>query len=306
MSIVYAVGETLLDIIFRDKKPVSATPGGSMLNTAVSLGRMGCNVSFISDYGRDMTGDLIDSFLEENRVDRGFVKRYAHHKSGLALAYLNDVNDASYEFYKDFPEKRMEDVVIPFQKDDILLFGSFFALTDNVRSALIRFLTSAKESGSLIMYDPNFRIPHLHDLEHLRPIIIENIHFADIVRGSDEDFRLIFGVSDALSAYRKVKEFGCSILVYTANKNGVDIITPEQSVHLDIPRLNVVSTIGAGDNFNAGLLYSFLSHKYSAEKILHLTDNEWRKAGDTGIKFASDVCMHYENYISEEFRMSGI
>ena len=76
MPRIYAVGETLLDVIFRHNQPVSATPGGSMLNTAVSLGRLGTEVSFVSDYGQDHVGKIIDDFLNGNRVDTTFVQRY--------------------------------------------------------------------------------------------------------------------------------------------------------------------------------------------------------------------------------------
>ena len=82
---------------------------------------------------------------------------------------------------------------IPFRPGDYLLFGSFFSITDQVREALLGFLSSAKDAGVIIMYDPNFRKPHLHELDRLKPMIMENIGYADIVRGSNEDFELIFG-----------------------------------------------------------------------------------------------------------------
>ena len=301
MPKIVAIGESLLDIIFSDQKPVSATPGGSMLNTAVSLGRLGLNVYFVSDYGRDQVGEMIDAFLASNGVNTRYVQHYDRHKSGLALAFLNESRDAVYQFYKDFPDQRMEDLAVPFEKNDILLFGSFFALTPEVKKALLRMLGSAREAGALIMYDPNFRRPHLAELGMLRPMIIENMHYADIVRGSNEDFELIFGAKTPQAAWKEVAECGCSCLVYTANQNGVDIFSQESSLHLDVPPIKTVSTIGAGDNFNAGILWTLVRGRYTAEEMRCLPEMVWKKAGMNGIAFASDVCMHYENYISEEF-----
>jgi len=306
MSRIYAIGETLLDVIFRNDQPVSATPGGSMLNTAVSLGRLGANISFVSDYGQDHVGKVIDDFLAGNGVDISHVERYPGNKSGIALAFLDDSGDASYQFYKDFPENRMESVRIPFSQEDFLLFGSFFALTDETRPALLRLLKSAKEAGTTIMYDPNFRKPHLHELDRLKPLILENIGFADIVRGSDEDFELIFGVSSASRAWDVLKIRGCSGLIYTANKNGVDIIADELTIHLDVPAIQPVSTIGAGDNFNAGILFSFYRKGLTKADIPNLSSAEWEEAGKRGIAFSTNVCMRYENYVSEEFASAAL
>jgi len=301
MARIYAIGETLLDVIFRDNQPVSSTPGGSMLNSAVSLGRLGAEVSFVSDYGRDHVGKIIDDFLARNGVDTSSVQRYDTHKSGIALAFLDESSDATYQFYKDFPSRRMAGIHIPFAKGDFLLFGSFFAITPEVRDPLLRILKSAKEAGAIIVYDPNFRKPHLHELDELKPMILENIGYADIVRASDEDFEHIFGVSSASQAWDMLKKHACSGLFYTANKNGVDIVADGLSTHLDVPAIQPVSTIGAGDNFNAGILYSLYRKGIVKTDIRDLTQDEWEEAGRRGIAFSTDVCMQYENYVSVEF-----
>ena len=64
MRKIYAIGETLLDIIFKNNQPQTAKPGGAMLNSVVSVGRMDLPVYFISEYGIDDAGNLVDSFLD--------------------------------------------------------------------------------------------------------------------------------------------------------------------------------------------------------------------------------------------------
>lgn len=41
MKKVIGIGETILDILFKDNRPMNAVPGGSVFNSIVSLGRMG-------------------------------------------------------------------------------------------------------------------------------------------------------------------------------------------------------------------------------------------------------------------------
>ena len=49
MRKVIGIGETILDIIFRDDQPIGAVPGGSVFNGLISLGRVGVNAAFISE-----------------------------------------------------------------------------------------------------------------------------------------------------------------------------------------------------------------------------------------------------------------
>jgi fructokinase len=297
---IYTIGETVLDIIFKDNQPFSAKAGGSVLNSSVSLGRLGVNVSFISDYGSDKVGELIDGFLRDNHVDTSHVVRFNQHKSALAMAFLDENNDASYTFYKDFPEKRLEGLNVHFTVKDYLLFGSFFAITDSVRGSLLELLNKARRAGATIIYDPNFRKPHLHELQKVKPWIIENMSFADIVKGSDEDFNLIFNVSDPEEAYIKVKESGCNYFLYTAGSRNVSLLTPKSNIQIKVPSINPVSTIGAGDNFNAGIVYSLYRMRIHKNDILGIGNEEWKQIAQTGVRFASDVCLHYDNYISSE------
>ena len=109
MRKIYGIGETVLDIIFKDSQPQAAETGGSVLNSVVSIGRMGLPVCFISEYGIDDCGELVDNFLKHNGVDSSFVYRYKNANTSLALAFLDSAkNDAHYSFYKDFPGKRLD------------------------------------------------------------------------------------------------------------------------------------------------------------------------------------------------------
>jgi fructokinase len=294
---VYCIGETVLDIIFKDDVPLAAKPGGSMLNSAVSLGRAGVPVSFISDYGNDHPGDLIHRFLDQNNVSTEFVSRYREGKTALALAFLDNQQNASYSFYKIFPEERLTAALPAVQQSDIVLFGSFYALTASIRGTIRDFIQRAKSKGAYIIYDPNFRNAHLDELETTRPFIVENIGFADLIRGSDEDFQCIFGDHDARSAWKTVSDLGCPFLVYTKNSMGVEVMSKGFTRSFTVPALVPTSTIGAGDAFNAGIIYSLCRmnnpEKPSMQGIEQMIQ--------TAILFSEDVCLSLDNYISSDF-----
>jgi fructokinase len=303
MRRIYTIGETVLDILIKGNQPFIAKAGGACLNSAVTLGRLGLPVQFIGEYGLDEVGNFIDNFLKENNVNTEYVYRYYDGKSALALAFLNENNDASYDFYKIYPEKRLNIEFPHIHQDDIVVFGSFYAITPEVRKKLIHFIQSAKKNKAIILYDPNFRKQHLHDLPHLKTMIQENISYATIVRGSHEDFSFIYGARGVDETY---KNFGDKppCLLYTSSTKGVFLKTPSLTEKFPVKRITPKSTIGAGDNFNAGIVYSIFKKHIKFKQISNLNLNDWQEIIETAVNFATHVCENYDNYVSDEFAES--
>jgi len=300
MRKIYTIGETVLDILFENYQPFAAKPGGACLNTSITLGRLNVPVFFISEFGMDETGNYINSFLLENNVSTEYIYRYCDGKSALALAFLNKNKDATYDFYKIYPQKRLQINLPEIHPNDIILFGSMFAITKEVRPKLLDFIKKVKKNKGIIIYDPNFRKSHLNKLNELKPMIIENIKFADIIRGSDEDFSFIFGTYNAQETYNEISNY-CKILLYTSSTNNITIITPNFIKNYPIKNISPKSTIGAGDNFNAGVIYSIYKMNINKEDLLTIDEKKWDAIAEISIDFATEVCLNYDNYISHEF-----
>ena len=296
MQHIYAVGETILDIIFRDQVPKTAKPGGSAFNASITLGRLGTPITFISEMGNDMVGDMIQSFLEENGVDTSLISRYENGQSAIALAFLNDKNDADYQFYKDYPHQRLNVDFPEFKAQDLLLFGSFYALNPGIRHRVLLLLEKASRAGTLVVYDPNFRTTHLPERDKLLPVIEENMSFASVIRASDEDLQHIFGVDNPDDAWDRIRNY-CPVLVYTANAHGVHLRTDRLNIMVEVEEIEPVSTIGAGDTFNAGLLYGIFRNGYTREQIGFLERDSWEELIGYATAFSREVCLSYENYL---------
>jgi fructokinase len=294
---IYAVGETVFDIIFKDFHPQAAKPGGSAFNAVITLGRLGIPVKFISEVGDDKIGSYILSFLEKNGVDSEYVVKFENGKSALSLAFLNDASDAEYDFYKDYPKQRLNERFPVFFEDDYFLFGSFYGLNAAIRPQITELLDAAHKGKSLVYYDPNFRSSHLSALDKLRAIIEMNFSASNIVRASDEDMNNIYGVTDVEQAWEKVAQF-CDYFIYTANAHGVDLRTPRYKIHLEVDRIVPVSTIGAGDTFNAGILYGLYSRKINATNLDNTDEDTWKEILKVAADFSREVCLTYDNYIS--------
>jgi len=300
MQHIYAVGETILDIIFKDHQPRTAKPGGSSFNASITLGRLDAPITFISEMGNDRVGDLILDFMNENGVDANYLSRYENGQSAIALAFLNEKSDAEYQFYKDYPHQRLNVEFPEFKKDDLLVFGSFYALNPGIRPRVRELLVKARKAGVTIMYDPNFRSTHAPERTDLLSVIKENMGFATIVRASDEDLINIFDVDNPDEAWALVRPH-CSILIYTANADGVHLRTDDLDLQLAVERIEPISTIGAGDTFNAGILYGLFRNGYTNREIRSLGKFQWEELIDGAIQFSREVCLSYDNYLPLEF-----
>lgn len=304
MRKVIGIGETILDILFRDGQPQAAVPGGSVYNAVISLGRMGQNVTFISETGNDRVGEMILANMRENGVDTANVNVFPEGKSPVSLAFLNERNDAEYIFYKDYPRQRLEVNMPEISSDDIIMIGSYFAITPVLRDKVKELLDRAHDAGAIIYYDVNFRSTHANEAIKLMPTIIENFEYADILRGSTEDFQNMFRQPDADKVYSNHVGFYCPNFICTDADGDVRLRTKHVCKDYPVTPLKAVSTIGAGDNFNAGVVYGLLKYRVRRADLAELTEADWDAIIRCGMDFSADVCKSVSNSVSKEFSES--
>ena len=309
MRKVIGIGETVLDIIFKDNRPLEAVPGGSAFNAITSLGRCGVNASFISEAGNDHVGKYIIGFLKDNGVNTDNVATFPDSKSPVSLAFLNEKNDAEYIFYKDHPHDQLEFTYPDIQPDDIVLFGSFYAVNPVIRPQLVGLLDYARSHGAIIYYDVNFRPAHKDEVIRITPNLIENLDYADIVRGSHEDFATLYRKEDADKVYNAEISFYCRQFIYTHGSRPVEVRGGKNIQQAyPVPDTEVISTIGAGDNFNAGFIFGMLKQGITrADLDRGLSEEQWDGLIASALAFSADCCKDIFNYVSKEFgeRMKG-
>lgn len=285
---VIGIGETVLDILFKNDQPQKAIPGGSTFNSIVSLGRAGVPCAMVTDVGGDHIGDMICRFLCDNGVSAEYVCCHEQLKSHVTLAFLDEHNDAQYVFYKDHASVALDGRLPQFTKNDIVLFGSFFAINPVIRPVVTMLLQEAHEAGAWLYYDVNFRKSHIADLPQVAANVEANMRLADVVRGSMEDFGYLYGLHDADAVYERVSTL-CSTLIITDGARSIRIYSPEGCETYPVQPIETVSTVGAGDNFNAGYIYA---------KLSGIADQASRIA--MAQRWSQDVCRQLGNNISNE------
>ena len=285
---VIGIGETVLDILFKKDQPQKAVPGGSTFNSIVSLGRAGVPCAMVTEVGGDHVGDIICRYLHDNGVSSEYVCRHEHIKSHISLAFLNEYNDAQYVFYKDHASVSLDGKLPEMDKNDIVLFGSFFAINPVIRPVVGGLLRAAHEAGAWLYYDVNFRKPHIADLPNVIHNIEENLSLSDVVRGSMEDFDYLYGLHDGAAIYEQVSRY-CRTLILTDGARSIHVYTPEGCETYPVQAIETVSTVGAGDNFNAGYIYAMMQGLYDQASRIEMAQ-----------RWSQDVCQQIGNNISDE------
>lgn len=325
MRRIIGLGETVYDIIFRHDQPERAVPGGSAFNAIITLGRMmrrvdsdaRAQVSMITETGDDHIGRLTLQFMADNGVCIDRVTVNPGTKSHVSLAFLDDDNNAQYTFYKDHAHAHLTldtaSLLSSFTADDILLFGSFFAINPVIRQEVtLPLLQAAHDAGAVLYYDINFRRSHIADIPATIGNIEENMRLSTVVRGSAEDFGYLYGTTDAREVYVRHIRQHCPFFICTDGAAPTHLFVPNTAnpgsfleVQVPVtPLSDVVSTIGAGDNFNAGFLYALTLTGLDksdlvtpdmgcGSSLLHIVDVAQR--------FSAHVCQRLENYVEASF-----
>lgn len=303
MRKVIGIGETVFDIIFKGDQPVRAIPGGSTYNSIISLGRAGVPAEFISETGEDRVGRRIASFLEENGVSARSVCVHKGQKSALSLAFLNDRNDAEYVFYKDHAQDKLDFIYPDVAPDDVVLYGSYYSINPVVRGQVKAFFKYAAERGAILYYDVNFRESHKAEAAHLLGNIRENLAMADVVRGSDEDFEILFEKRGVDVVYETEISPYVNNFIYTRGAEPVEIrASSGVKASYAAKRVHAVSTVGAGDSFNAGFIYGLIRKGVTRSALrAGLSADLWGELIACAQGFSENVCQSMNNYIDEAY-----
>ena len=286
---IVGIGETVFDIVFKDGKPQAAVPGGSVFNAIISLGRTagtaasasaagasaagvsasggtvasstaaGCaapRVIMATQMGKDNVAEIITGFMRRNNVETTHAICVEGRQSTISLAMLDSRNDARYEFFRDSAMPKFQTPDIEFEPGDILLFGSFFAISPATRLQVRELVARARSQGAIIYYDINFRKGPHGNSPHIKEYIEENCALSTIVRGSSEDIGNIYGECTAAEAYRDHISSLCSNFICTKGADSTEVFSPGLHATYPVRKIETLSTIGAGDNFNAGVVYT--------------------------------------------------
>lgn len=245
---ILIAGEALTDIVVDADGGRREHPGGSPLNVAVALSRLGHDAHLLTAIGDDARGDAIRAHLDESGVQLTPAS-VRPGRTSTAEAVLDAHGAATYTFDLTWDP---DTAGLP-EAPDAVHTSSIAAVLDPGATTLSALLRSARES-STISYDPNARPTLMGAPEDVRARIEENIALSDVVKASDEDVAWLYGTEDVEDVAASWRDLGPSLTVLTRGGDGAVAFSASGRVQVAPVQVEVVDTVGAGDTFSAGIL----------------------------------------------------
>lgn len=236
--------------------------GGSSANMAVGLARLGVNVGIAASLGTDALSDFLLSFLQAEKVDTSRVQRVAGFLPSLAITEVSPPDKFPQVFYRRDPA----DTQVDLKGDDFdYLSQARMFITNGTslcaspsRESTYRALERARENRNCrVVLDVDYRSMSWRSPDDAGLAVRLALPRVDVLIGNDVELKLVAGESTLEGAVNKLRR-QVPMLVSKLGDKGTRVWTGDDAVFLEPYRVEVVSTIGAGDGFASGFLYGLL------------------------------------------------
>lgn len=297
-------GDALFDLFVHPGKGIGdlvldGHVGGSPLNVALGLSRLGNRAGFLCKNSSDLFGQRIRAHLDANGVLLDWMVPTPLN-STLAIVQLDDTGAATYVFHihgtadvsielADLPSALPDDL-------DVLHVASYTTVTEPTASSLLELIRREKHKR-LISYDPNVRLPIEPDIEIWRARYREIAACCDVIKASDEDVAMLQGIEgkasrtdfDRFSA--DAFDAGASLVMITRGGDGGYVYASDgRSEEAHGITVNVKDTVGAGDTFQASSLHWLKASGAIANGTLSLGDSDLADLADFAACAAAITC----------------
>ena len=270
-------GDALIDFLpvtsVDGRDAIVPAAGGSCLNIAIGMARLGAPAGFVGGISTDLFGRMIADHATASSVDLRYATRSEHQTT---LAFVRTVaGEPQYAFYDEGTATRnwtYRPGSIPFDQIEAVHVGSTTLTNDKGAAEVLAMLGDARGSAT-ISFDPNCRPKLVKDKARYVAQMDAFAAAADIVRMSDVDFEFLYGGGDYAGRARSLIEAGAGLVVVTRGIKGAVAWHKEAGVvEVEAPAVDVVDTIGAGDSFQAALLFALRATGRIGTKSLACTD----------------------------------
>ncbi len=289
-------GDALVDFL-----PVAAVDGrdalvpavgGSCLNVAVGMARLGAEAGFVGGISTDLFGRMIADHARASEVDLRFATRCDHQTT---LAFVRTVGgEPQYAFYDEGTASRhwtWQSGALPFDRIEVLHVGSTTLVEERAAGEALALVQEARRSVT-ISFDPNCRPNLVTDKRRYVERMEAFAAAAHIVRMSDVDFDYLYGNDDPARRAAAWLAEGAKLVIITRGAEGAEAWHGTAgSVAVAAPAGPVSDTIGAGDSFQAALLFALqVLGRNNTDTLAAISADELRRALSFAAGCAAITC----------------
>ncbi|MHC2620683.1 fructokinase [Bradyrhizobium huanghuaihaiense] len=291
-----ASGDALIDFVpmrnTEGREAVMPAVGGSCLNVAIGMARLGAPTGFVGGISTDLFGRMIADHATASNVMLDLATRSDRQTT---LAFVRIVaGESHYAFYdaetatRSWTYRRGS---IPFDTVEAVHVGSTTLVNDQGAAETKALIADARAS-STISFDPNCRPNLVNDKPAYLARMAEFGASADLIKMSDVDFAYLFGEESYQQRASALLGQGTSLVVITRGNNGaIAWHAAAGQIEVQAPKVEVADTIGAGDSFQAALLFAL--HKQGRlvrERLKDISTEELRRTLSFAANCAGLTC----------------
>jgi sugar/nucleoside kinase (ribokinase family) len=263
---VIVVGELNVDLILNGlerfpeigkeilARRMTLTLGSSAAIFASNISSLGARVAFIGKIGNDKFGEVVLESLQKNGVDVSMIKKDDHYGTGatIILNVEEDRANTTYPGAMDF--LTINDI----SDDDLrkakhLHFSSYF-LQPGMRNGVGKLFRAARELGLTTSFDMQWDPREEWDLE-----IGDILPHVNVFLPNEKELMFLSGTDSLEKAIDIIRKY-TDVLAIKRGNQGSMVCYGDELVSLPaFLNKNVVDAIGAGDSFNAGFIYKYIS-----------------------------------------------
>jgi fructokinase len=263
---VICLGEILWDYLadypgsFENVSAWTLYPGGAPANVACTLAKLGTAVGFIGCVGQDQWGDQLVDLLEELNVNTTGVQRHTSPTRSVYVTRSEGGDRAFAGFGKggtDFADLHLQAEQLPealFYTADYLVLGTLGLAHPDTRAAMMDALRLAQQYNVSLWVDVNWRPIFWPQPELAKPMILDLLSQAQMIKLSTEEAQWLFDTTDPATIRNAVPQAG---VLVTSGAQGCRYQIVQHSGTVPAFTVDVVDTTGAGDAFTAGLLHQY-------------------------------------------------
>ncbi|MEY4138256.1 MAG: hypothetical protein RLZZ371_438 [Pseudomonadota bacterium] len=270
---VATAGEALIDFIANADGRFEPCLGGAVYNLTRAIARQGVGTLYLNPLSRDRFGRRLAQGLLDDGVVLA-VPEAVLEVTSLAVVNVNEQGHPDYAFYREGVADRatsaaaLSQACSPLENLSLVCTGAL-ALSPVDGEIYLPWLAEQRRAGRTVVIDANLRPSVMPDLEKYRSHVSTALHYADVIKASDEDLACLqLPGDDALSqASHLLQNTRASVLALTLGGDGAVLLTRFGQVFAarELGPIEVVDTVGAGDCFLAGLVVAMLAHKLPAD-----------------------------------------
>ena len=264
MADIITLGELLIDLTQSGSDENGngcfvAYPGGAPANIAVAASRLGASTGFIGKVGNDAFGRSLADVLKQDNVDIRGLYYDDDQPTTMAIVSVDADGERDFSFYRKpgaDTQLTVDEAIGALSEDlpKILHVGSLSMTTSPGKEACEEAVRYARENGSVISYDPNYRAALWDTEEHAVEMMKSLLPYADILKVSDEEMVMLTGTDDFEEGSRILAEYGCGIVLVTLGGDGVFVRMGSKTAKVPGFSVTVADTNGAGDTFLGAML----------------------------------------------------